>query len=146
VASYADFDPGGDGRERRSAVPRIADGDPRTFWATESYSGGPDFSGLKEGVGVLVDLGSAQLVGRAQVLLIQPGCSFEVRHAERREGRAEDWTSVAAQQEAPQTTVLEFPATRARWWLLWITQLVQGVPGSGRSWACGVSEVALYPP
>ncbi|HVL80355.1 MAG TPA: serine/threonine-protein kinase [Actinomycetota bacterium] len=145
-ASLSDFDPLGDGRERRSAVPFIADGDPRTFWATERYSGGPTFSGLKDGVGVVIDLGSPQLVGRSQVVLVQPGCSFEIRHAPRREGRADRWTTVAVQAQAAQASVVEFPATRDRWWLLWITQLVQGVPGSERSWACGVSEVALYPP
>lgn len=146
IASVADFDPLGDGSEGRKTVAKIYDGDPRTFWSTERYSQSADFSGLKAGAGVILDLGKSELVGGAQIQSIRPGCSFELRHAARRESKAEAWTTVSQTADAAGTTTVEIPATRSRWWLLWVTKLTTGVPGGDRAYACGISEIALYAP
>ena len=50
------FDPEGDGRENGTRAPRVFDGDPATTWQSEGYSSA-SLGGLKEGVGVVVDLG-----------------------------------------------------------------------------------------
>ncbi|MFC7490591.1 MULTISPECIES: hypothetical protein [unclassified Knoellia] len=50
------FDPQGDGRENGTRAPRVFDGNPSTSWQSEGYSSA-EFGGLKQGVGVSVDLG-----------------------------------------------------------------------------------------
>lgn len=50
------FDPQGDGRENGTRAPRVFDGDPSTAWQSEGYSSAA-LGGLKQGVGVSVDLG-----------------------------------------------------------------------------------------
>jgi len=50
------FDPQGDGRENGTRAPRVFDGDPSTAWQSEGYSSAA-LGGLKQGVGVVVDLG-----------------------------------------------------------------------------------------
>src|SRR5712692_4622606 len=68
IAAVQDFDPFGDGHEGHRTVQNIADGNPQTFWSTESYKSSPNFSGLKSGVGVILDLGRPTDVGKAQLL------------------------------------------------------------------------------
>ena len=52
------FDPvGGDG-ENSAEAPLAIDGDPATAWRTERYDSRA-FGGLKDGVGIFVDLGEA---------------------------------------------------------------------------------------
>ncbi|MFW5473223.1 hypothetical protein ACOCJ5_07945 [Knoellia sp. CPCC 206450] len=50
------FDPQGDGRENGTRAPRVFDGNPETAWQSEGY-GSAALGGLKQGVGVVVDLG-----------------------------------------------------------------------------------------
>ncbi|GAA8843946.1 hypothetical protein DUHN55_09750 [Helicobacter pylori] len=60
IANAAGYDPApGDGVEHNAEVPRVYDGDPDTIWTTEGYED-PSFGGVKQGVGVTVDLGQAQ--------------------------------------------------------------------------------------
>lgn len=147
VASVDDYDPLGDETEGASTVARIADGDPRTFWSTERYQDRPDFAGLKEGVGVILDLGSEQEVGKAQLLMPAAGCSFEIRYSEERSAELEGWTPVASVEDADTTAPVIFdePAT-SRWWLVWLTDLTQGVPGMRGHFGCAIGEAQLYEP
>jgi hypothetical protein len=50
------YDPLGDGMEHDELTGKVYDGNPDTGWYTESYSS-PNFGGIKEGVGLVVDLG-----------------------------------------------------------------------------------------
>jgi serine/threonine protein kinase len=146
VASVEDYDPLGDGREGHSTVTKIDDKDPQTFWSTERYSGGPNFSGLKDGVGVIFDLGSSADVGKTQVLLAAPGCSFQIRYSDNRGGPVGEWPTAATVTKSPKSAPLIFRAANARYWLLWITQLTNNVPGAGGSSACGVAETDFFAP
>jgi serine/threonine protein kinase len=146
ISSVIDFDPLGDGREGPRTVSKIADDDPQTFWSTERYSGGPDFSGLKSGVGVVFDLGRTTDVGKAQLLFSAPGCSFELRYTDDRTGSVGTWAIAATVAQSPQSAPILFAAQRARYWLVWITGLTTGVPGAGRSYACAIAEADLFAP
>ena len=58
VAEVSDFDPQGqDGGENPDQVERVVDGDPDTGWRTTTYFRRPQLGGLKDGVGVVLDLG-----------------------------------------------------------------------------------------
>lgn len=61
----AAFDPlSDDGVENNEALGNLVDGDPGTTWATSTYTAqlGPTVPALKEGVGVLLDLGEVRTV------------------------------------------------------------------------------------
>nr|WP_237554734.1 protein kinase family protein [Streptomyces sp. SID4948] len=62
-----DFDPQGSNGENPTQVPKAFDKDPSTFWQTQNYLGRPDFGGLKSGVGIILDLGSAHNVSAVKV-------------------------------------------------------------------------------
>lgn len=60
ILNAAGFDPPpGDSVEHNAEVPRVYDGDPTTAWTTEGYND-QSFGGVKQGVGVVVDLGQQQ--------------------------------------------------------------------------------------
>ncbi|MEU3603949.1 protein kinase family protein [Streptomyces sp. NPDC035033] len=68
IASAYDFDPfSDDGRENGSDVPKAYDGDPGTYWQTMEYRGYSKFGNLKDGVGVVLDLGKEQEVASVDV-------------------------------------------------------------------------------
>ncbi|MEV7907736.1 discoidin domain-containing protein [Streptomyces anulatus] len=56
--SVSGFDPLGDGEERADLALNAVDGKPSTDWHTQSYASA-DFGRLKEGVGLLLDLGQS---------------------------------------------------------------------------------------
>lgn len=146
VVAVTDFDPLGDGTEGRRTLNAINDDNPQTFWSTERYSGGPLFSDLKEGVGVIFDLGDETEVGKAQLLFAAPGCSFEIRFSDDLDAPVDTWSVAAELDDAPLSApIIDFDAT-ARWWLIWITRLTTDVPGAGDAHACGVAEAAFFAP
>ncbi|WP_415830850.1 hypothetical protein [Janibacter anophelis] len=62
IINAVGFDPPpGDGAEHNAEVPRVYDGDPTTAWTTEGYES-ETFGGVKQGVGITVDLGQAQKI------------------------------------------------------------------------------------
>ncbi len=69
IESARDFDPFGTGSESPSSVSAAYDGDPRSYWQTKWYTSAV-FGNLKEGVGLVLDLGEATRVGSVKVSLI----------------------------------------------------------------------------
>ena len=65
-------------REFRDAA-NVVDGKISTTWRTDSYYGRPDFGGLKQGMGIWLDLGSPQQVASVKVDLSRQGASGELR-------------------------------------------------------------------
>ena len=146
IASVRDYDPFGDGREGSRTVRNIADRDPQTFWSTEAYRSGPDFSGLKPGVGVILDLGRPIEVGKAQLLFRTQGCSFQIRHSDDPAAAVDQWPTAATVDDGPTSAPVIFESAEARYWLVWITKLTTGVAGAGEGYACAVSEADLFAP
>lgn len=65
-----DFDPQGtDGAENPDEAALAIDGDPDTGWRTSVYFGQAALGGLKDGVGLVVDLGGPREVSSVRVLL-----------------------------------------------------------------------------
>src|SRR5207249_3089945 len=91
VASVIDFDPLGDKSEGHSTVTKIDDGQATTFWETEMYKSSATFNGLKQGVGVIFDMGKSVAVGKAQVLFVGAPCSFELRFSDDRNAPVGEW-------------------------------------------------------
>ena len=135
------FDPQGNGIEDPGGVGLAVDDDPSTSWTTDTYRGSPRLGGLKSGVGLLIDLGHAKRVDVARLLLSAPGARIELRAGDVVPASASDLPIVASGEADTTTFTLRLAAaTRARYWLVWVTSLPRSGPGQ---YALGVSEIAL---
>jgi serine/threonine protein kinase len=144
-ATIRDFDPFTKDvpkAENPEQAPRAIDGNPATAWFTETYSGTPNFNGNKAGVGLILSFNKAEDVGRARILWAKQGCNVELRHSDDVSAPVEEWGTAAEIVKSPVASAFEFPAVGARYWMVWITQLVP----EGKGYQCGVKEIQLYSP
>ncbi len=141
-----DHDPEGDQRERRDDVPLAFDGDPDTFWPTETYNSA-DFGGFpKSGVGIWAELEAATALDRVEVELSTEGGSIELWASPDGPPAADqvpgDWGVRLGGGEVPaaQLQFPNLPDTEFRTVLVWFTELPEG----GRRFRAEVSEVRVY--
>jgi len=117
LTAVRDHDPfGGDG-EHPEAVARATDGDPATYWPTETYT-----SFDKEGVGIVVDAGSRAELGGLTVVTDEPGWTAVVQAGARAGGPFE---RVSREQavESETTFELDTGGEAYRFYVVWITGL-----------------------
>jgi hypothetical protein len=141
IAGATVYNPLGDGDpENPDEVPLSFDGDPSTAWSTVTYRGSPAFGNLKDGVGVLYDLGSEQALTGIGVTGTD-GATVEVRVGDRPNGDLDSY-DVVTDGTLGGTTDLSFdePVT-TRYVLLWLTGLA---PSEG-GFSAEVAEVTLTP-
>jgi putative peptidoglycan lipid II flippase len=133
-----DFDPlGKDKQEHPDEVHNAVDGDPNTTWTTQAYKTA-DFSGVKAGVGLLLDLGRPTVLHTAVVGFSAAGAKVELRVADAKPTTLDDTRVVAANTSGKQlATMTPIAGTKAQWVLVWITSL----PKDGKSYRIGVSEL-----
>ena len=120
VSAVASYDPDGDGQEHPEAVERATDGDPATYWTTESYE---SFSATKPGVGLVLDAGNSspeQLVVRSST----PGFTAEIRSGDAADGPFDAVVSPAKAVGAE--TAFPLGDDAGRYLVLWITELPSG--------------------
>jgi len=141
IASAQVFDPLGDGEpENDSKVPLAYDGDPSTAWTTLEYRGSPNFGNLKDGVGLLLDLGKSQSLSGVTLTSITPGATVEIRTGDK-PAQDLDGFDPAADGTLTATTDMKFtkPVT-ARFVLVWVTGLVPSANG----FQADIAEVAVH--
>jgi serine/threonine-protein kinase len=132
IASAHSFDPaseGGDGVEHEEEVGNSFDGDAATTWSTEDYD--DSISLLKEGVGLLYDLGNSSEVAQVEIAFDRAGYVFEVRAADEAGDVAGDFELVGESDGSGEEEVVDVQGTTARYWLVWITELPGGGGGRG---------------
>lgn len=136
------FDPApGDGRENNGAVPNVVDGDATTAWATERYDS-PAFGGLKQGVGLLVDLGQPTAVEQVEVGL-RPGGDVELRAADALGPDAAAFPVVASVTDSgPVARLVPAQPVTARYFLVWFT----GLPADGSRFQGSINELFFVQP
>ena len=138
-APIRDFDPLGDQQENPDQVRNATDLDPTTAWVTQRYRTA-QFSGLKSGVGLLVDLGSPRNVHQVRVSFTAPGAHVELRVTNVAPTTLDDTRSVASDESGNQVATLAPTAsTRTRYVLIWITEL----PKSDQGYRVGIAELAV---
>jgi hypothetical protein len=141
LVSASSFDPPpGDGSEEQSQTGKAIDGDPSTAWFTENYTRA-DFGGLKKGVGLLLDAGTALAPTRVQVTFTAPGATYEIRAADTA-GPTRDSFPVEGTGDASRsatTTVAISNRTPHRYWLLWLTRLPRATGG----YRAGVASITV---
>ncbi|MFW3171570.1 protein kinase family protein [Geodermatophilus sp. CPCC 206100] len=142
IAGGTVLDPGGDGEpENVDAIPLSFDGDPATAWSTLTYRGSPAFGNLKDGVGIVYDLGTEQALSGVTVTTNTPGATVEIRVGDEPEGPVDGYDVVASGELTPTTDLtFEEPVT-SRYVLLWVTGLVSSDDG----FSADVAEVAVQP-
>jgi hypothetical protein len=135
------FDPQGDGAEDPGGVGLAVDDDPSTQWSTDTYYGNPRFGGLKQGVGLLLELHKPATVSAARLLLSAPGANLELRAGNHAPVGPTDLPEVASSTDSATSLDLQLrtPVT-AKYWLVWLTSLPKA-PGGG--YRLGIAEIAL---
>jgi hypothetical protein len=129
IAGAADFDPGGDGSEHPESVDAAFDGDGSTSWTTERYNSA-NFGGIKDGVGLRLDLAGPADVSVVEIDTAEGGWSAAIYVADAPADSIEDWGFPAASIDdaSGDASISLESAASGSTVLIWFTQL----PSSGR--------------
>jgi hypothetical protein len=140
VASGDVYDPQGDGDPDNPGDVQLAfDGDPSTAWSTYEYRGSPAFGNLKDGVGLLLDLGSAQDLAAVTLTSDSAGATVEIRTGDSPDGDVDSFAVAAAGTIEGETELTFDEAVSAQYVLVWITGLVASEGG----FSADIAEVTV---
>jgi hypothetical protein len=141
VAGIAAFDPPpGDGEENDDRAARVLDGNTSTVWTTKTYRQQFGPGGLKEGVGLVLDLGKAETVQSLAIALRGSGTDLELRVADRRSDQLDDYKVVAqASNQNGLAEVRPDDPVKARYLLVWLTAL----PADGSGYQGTIAEIGV---
>jgi hypothetical protein len=142
VAGVQAFDPppGGNGEENDDRAARVLDGNTATVWTTKTYKEQFGPSGLKEGVGLVLDLGKASSVRAVAVALRGSGTDVQLRAADQRSDQLDDYDVVAQVSNASGLVELRPEQQKqARYLLVWLTAL----PADGSGYQGQIAEISV---
>jgi hypothetical protein len=129
LAGVSDLDPppAGNGEENPEQAGLAIDGDPSTAWQTMEYYGNPKFGLLKDGVGLVVDLGRQQEVSSAQVTVQGSPTNLEILAAPDGSGQptsVDNLRRVASANGVGGKADLDFDRpVRPQYLVVWLTSL-----------------------
>jgi eukaryotic-like serine/threonine-protein kinase len=136
------YDPFGDPQtENDGAAPKAVDRDPQTAWETERYTT-PDFGRLKQGLGMVLDLGSPKQARQLELQLLNGGSNLEVYGSESLPTNFEEWTAhpLASLSDAPRDSTLDLAGDGSyQYYLIWFTRL----PAVTDGYKDGIAEATL---
>jgi eukaryotic-like serine/threonine-protein kinase len=112
------YDPEGDGVEHNELAGAATDGSTSTAWTTETYHG-PDFGGLKTGVGLVLAAGGPVKLTQLTVTTPTPGFTAEIQASDSPSG---GFTADSSSQTVNGTTTFTLDGRTATYYLVWITQ------------------------
>jgi tRNA A-37 threonylcarbamoyl transferase component Bud32 len=114
LTALRDYDPEGDDAEHPEDVANATDGDPATFWTTETYE-----AFAKSGVGLMLDARERVGIDRLEIVTDEPGFTAEIRVGESPTGR---FVPFSERQEVGARTTFELAGGASyRYYLIWIT-------------------------
>ncbi|MEU6550659.1 protein kinase family protein [Streptomyces sp. NPDC046915] len=129
-----DFDPfSEDHSEKPADIGKAYDNSTSTYWQTDFYLS-PNFGNLKSGVGIILDLGKAQQVGKVTVTF-QGDTSVELRSASGDPGSRPTSFSAYTKVAAGSGTTVELKpgkSLKSRYVLVWLTKLPSQPDGQWR--------------
>ena len=124
IAKGFDFDPFGDGSEKPADIKKAFDSDPSSYWQTDYYQGAR-FGNLKPGLGIILDLGKVQDIGKVTVTFMGD-TSVELRaassDASSRPTTFDAYTKVA-EGSGTGVTLKPDKTVKSRYLLVWLTKL-----------------------
>lgn len=147
VVAVSDLDPPpqGNGEENPDLAPLAADGDPSTAWQTVEYYRNPRFGNLKDGVGLVLDLGDPQEVSSLTVTLEGTPTSLDILAAPGESGAPESVealdTVASVSDEGGEVQVDLDEAVTTRYLVVWLTSL----PPSGGGYRGRIAEIVVRP-
>jgi hypothetical protein len=143
VRQVLSFDPppDGNGDENGDRAARVVDGDRSTVWTTKSYDDPFGPTGLKDGVGLLLDLGARTAVGSVTVWVADGSTDLEVLAANQRGQSLGDYDLMAKAVDVDGRAVFRpTESLQARYLLVWLTS----VPvADGSRYRGAISEVTV---
>jgi hypothetical protein len=118
LAGVTAYDPQGTGPpgEHNGAAPLATDGNPETYWQTESYRDGLN----KSGVGVVLDAGSPTKLRTMTVTTNTPGFTAEIQAGDSQGG---PFTTVSGSKTVSDTATFTLDGGSQRYYVVWITDL-----------------------
>ncbi|MFB4276256.1 protein kinase family protein [Nonomuraea sp. MTCD27] len=135
------FDPLGDGDEKSDMAKLAIDGKPSTLWKTETYTSA-DLGRLKDGVGLLVDMGKSMQISDVVATLSEAqGATVELKVGDSPELSALK-TVATKKNAAGKTTLTPEQATSGQYVLIWFTR----VPTDAGTFHGTIYEVVVHSP
>ena len=131
------IDPQGDDEENGGDASNAIDGRRGTTWRTSFYNS-RDFGGLKDGVGLVLDLGRQSTVRSVRMAFDGNGGRVQLREADREAFAGSDVVAVAGMNGSPVVLRPDSPV-RSRYLVLWFTKLTR-VDGENR---LDIAEISL---
>lgn len=115
----AGYDPQGDGVEGNAVAGQATDGSTLTSWSTEIYRG-PDFAGLKSGVGLVLAAGGPVKLAHLTLRTPTPGFTAEIQAGDSPTG---GFTADSSSQTVDGTTkTFDLEGKTATYYVIWITK------------------------
>jgi hypothetical protein len=152
VAAHG-FDPlssaaGDPGDENTSQARFAIDASPGTAWHTQYYYGNPRFGGLKDGTGLILDMGKPVAVSSVTVTFGPvPGANVrvEVGNSDARAAATlRTFTTVARRRDVSGTVRFSArPAAESRFVLIWFTRLPPQTAGSTGLFKAEIANVTV---
>jgi eukaryotic-like serine/threonine-protein kinase len=144
VANASSFDPltsDPDKQENQDLAERAIDSDRTSFWQTEGYNQNFGEGGYKQGVGLVLDLGSSQEVGQLTLTLAPTGGSELTIYGSNDPPppTLEGWTELGGPTTAEERARFQLKGNY-QYLLVWFSSLPQDEEGKYRG---GVANVAL---
>jgi len=118
LAGVGTSDPAGDG-EHDADVPKATDGNPRTYWYTQSYYNGNGSLG-KSGVGIVLEAPRTAAATSMTVTTDTPGYTAQILAGGSPTG---PFVADSASQTVAAHTTFELHGRGARYYVVWITNL-----------------------
>ncbi|MDN0199328.1 protein kinase family protein [Streptomyces sp. S.PNR 29] len=143
ISSARDFDPFGDQSEKPSAIGKVYDNSTATYWQTDYYLSA-DFGRLKQGVGIILDLGKVQQVGEVTVSFMGD-TSVELRSASadaNSEPTSFDAYSKVAEGSGTTVNLKPGKSLKTRYVLVWLTELPLQNDGKWRGRVADIKVVS----
>ena len=137
-AAYS-FDPGGDQSEHDESLALAHDGDEGTAWPTEGYETA-DLGGIKDGVGLVLELRDQAEIGRLSIVTDIPGWEFSVFSGDA--PGSFDQTAPLGTFRAEGAGTYEVGPANTGFVLVWITELAPDDEGKYRA---TVNEIEVLP-
>ncbi|MBL1107942.1 protein kinase family protein [Streptomyces sp. 5-8] len=142
IKSARDFDPfSADHSEKPEGIGKAIDNDPSTYWQTDFYLS-PELGNLKPGVGMVIDLGKVQQVGKVTVTFVGE-TSVELRAAGAdavSEPTAFEAFGKAASGSGTTVELKPGKSLKSRYLLIWLTKLPYD---GGDQWRGRVADVKV---
>src|SRR5262249_21623881 len=118
LRGIAGYDPYGDNSEHSEAASRATDGDPATYWYTETYQ-----SFTKPGVGLVLDAGETVALSRVTITSDNGGFEAQIQVSD---SPSSGFVADSAWVPVSGTTTIALQGKEGRYFLVWVR-----LPASG---------------